>query len=115
MFTLKSRMRIENSNHVIDFKTILRKFKMNVSLVDEPNSSKQTQVVAKREWFNAHALVPLHVFKIVKLWSGSLGIYATTCASVHRCEIAKNLWRLSKKLFTLKLRYYEQALTHSTN
>lgn len=49
MFTLKSRMRIENSNHVIDFKTILRKFKMNVSLVDEPNSSKQTQVVAKRE------------------------------------------------------------------
>lgn len=36
----KSRMRNENSNHVIDFKTILRKFKMNVSLVDEPNSSK---------------------------------------------------------------------------
>lgn len=32
-------MRNENSNHVIDFKTILRKFKMNVSLVDEPNTS----------------------------------------------------------------------------
>lgn len=40
MFILKSRMRIENLNYVIDFKIILRKFKMNVLLVDEFNSLK---------------------------------------------------------------------------
>lgn len=33
-------MRIENLNYVIDFKIILRKFKMNVLLVDEFNSLK---------------------------------------------------------------------------
>lgn len=33
-------MRNENLNYVIDFKIILRKFKMNVLLVDEFNSLK---------------------------------------------------------------------------